>query len=316
MKRTYCQFFWVSTLLAWLTVPLAGAAAEPPSPRPACTDQERAALSKTDRAPVPPAACNLVLTTEARRPAPAPPRRAAAASCSPACRAGYFCVKGSCVSPCNPGCEAGEICAATGECVARNPAPAPAVVAITAAPPPPAPEPPPVFQATSGLGLGFRFSLLGTVQGSDAEGSDQMEPAYGFSPFIDVAVGRLVMLGAGATLSFNVRPFSERAPARKFDLVARIAGVVPLGQKLRLFGRFSPGYSRIILLSSQANRTQNPYGFVLGFEGGADILLTPGIFVTAGVAYDAGFHSQRLAFRARDSQTRYLQLFGALGLTL
>jgi hypothetical protein len=40
-----------------------------------------------------------------------------AATCEPACRDGFACVRGACVSACNPACEASERCTADARCV-------------------------------------------------------------------------------------------------------------------------------------------------------------------------------------------------------
>ncbi|MDQ3037669.1 MAG: hypothetical protein M3Y87_35075, partial [Myxococcota bacterium] len=38
------------------------------------------------------------------------PATDAGATCEPACRSGFACVRGECVSACNPACGAGERC--------------------------------------------------------------------------------------------------------------------------------------------------------------------------------------------------------------
>ena len=42
---------------------------------------------------------------------------AGAATCEPACRDGFTCLRGECVSACNPPCGAGERCTGAGMCL-------------------------------------------------------------------------------------------------------------------------------------------------------------------------------------------------------
>jgi hypothetical protein len=229
-----------------------------------------------------------------------------------------------------PAAPAGDV--ATAPAPAPTPAPAPAAsapqagdtgatpAATTAAPsavvaaatPMPAAAPATTSQRKIQLGLAFLPMGLGRYKYSTGplqKVTTDAAFAYGVGFSAGYEIIPNLIVGVAPQAIFNVK---EKDPvvaetsetATQYDLLARIAYVLPIADGTSVYAEVLPGYS--IIKTPAA-----PVGFVVGFGAGVAMDMTDRFFVNIGAGYQIGFQKWKAGANTFDTSTRYLRV--ALG---
>ena len=85
--------------------------------------------------------------------------------------------------------------------------------------------------------------------------------------------------------------------------MARLAYTFPVVETIGLYVAVLPGYS-----THQPCPADSAKGFVLAFEGGADMGITDRIFANLGAGYQLGFQSVTVVDDKFDARTRYVRV--------
>jgi hypothetical protein len=214
-----------------------------------------------------------------------------------------------------------------------SPASAPQPAAPTApaiAPLPPAAGPPPPEHAAAPDGrvtVGLTVAALpggtisiGSVNVTGGAYQGNASVAAGVTPFVDYALTPYVAVGLSPQLLFNVEKENDTTGATELDLLARLSVQVPAASRLVLFGRFSPGYSIVMLPSSTARAfpgatAGNPHGLVLDVSGGAAYLLSARLFLLFEAGYQLGLQRSTIVSDAGDEiDADYRTIYPHIGL--
>jgi Outer membrane protein beta-barrel domain len=117
--------------------------------------------------------------------------------------------------------------------------------------------------------------------------SQDLEFAFGLSPFFDYLLTPNFFVGFGPSYSFNVKgKDATGSSGTELDLLLRVGAGAPISDSVQLFGYLTPGYSVIMPPSGNGN---DPKGFVLGLHGGAMYSASPTVFLNADIGYQIGF---------------------------
>ncbi len=136
------------------------------------------------------------------------------------------------------------------------------------------------------MGLG---KLTTPINAEPIQGDASLAYGVGLSASFRVIAGFSV--GVAPQIIYNVNykvPPAGTAPhaVRETDLMARLAYTFPVVETIGLYVEALPGYSTI----PQPGGT-SATGFVIAFEGGADMGITDRIFANLGAGYQWGFQS-------------------------
>ena len=135
--------------------------------------------------------------------------------------------------------------------------------------------------------------------------------AFGIMPVFDYSVMPNFFVGFSPMYTFNVKDKDGMGDAAKeLDLMVRIGGMLPAGDKLNVYGYLSPGYS-IVMLPSGTQGIDNPKGLTVGVHAGAAFDVASNIFVNGQIGYQLGLQKTSVAGTDIDFKTNYLQI--ALG---
>ncbi len=215
---------------------------------------------------------------------------------------------------------------------AQEPAPAPAsatpppAVVVVPVVPVAAPAPgPTVVQPAEGpaefprrrLELGVAFIPIGvgsitTSGGASTITSDALF-AYGVGLSVSYRVFAGLTLGFAPQAIFNVgykpQGGAAAAPAGKeYDLLARIAYLLPLAESIAVYGELLPGYSKLSGVGSGA-----PNGLVLAFDVGVQMGLSDRLFVNIGGGYQWGFQKVAIMNMKYDNNVDFVRAQVAVG---
>jgi hypothetical protein len=195
---------------------------------------------------------------------------------------------------------------ARAEEVAPAPPPPPAVVAPIPDTAPPAPRPRRIKVGLSFLPMGIG-KITEPVGGTSIEGDALLAYGVGLSASFRVIAG--LELGIAPQIVYNVNyktypsPIVAPSAGKETDLMARVAYTFPIVETIGLYVAALPGYSSI----TQPG-TKSASGFVLAFEGGAEMALTDRIFANLGGGYQLGFQSVTVSGTKLDDRTKYVRL--------
>jgi len=161
------------------------------------------------------------------------------------------------------------------------------------------------------LGVMFELLPVGTLAAKPANGAGASADsvfAVGVAPFLDAAISPYLAVGISPQVIFRVKSDRDAGEsAKEVDIRARFTGRLPLSPKVGVFGRFSPGYSTILLPSATGTSTvsgSNLQGFVMDFAAGLEVAVLPNLFIVSGLGYQAGFQSDS----ANELHTNYLHV--------
>jgi hypothetical protein len=204
-----------------------------------------------------------------------------------------------------------------------SPTPPPAVVVVpvvpVAAPAPTVVQPAerPAEFPRRRLELGVAFIPIGvgsitTSGGASTITSDALF-AYGVGLSVSYRVFAGLTLGLAPQAIFNVGYKPEggaaAAPAGKeYDLLARIAYLLPLAESIAVYGELLPGYSKLSGVGSGA-----PNGLVLAFDVGVQMGLSDRLFVNIGGGYQWGFQKVSIMGMKYDNNVDFVRAQIAVG---
>jgi len=181
-------------------------------------------------------------------------------------------------------------------------APAPSAGDATA---PAAPTEPGVSQRKLQVGLSFLPMALGKF----TNGLDDQHPvtdaafAYGLGLSVGYEVLSGLIVGIAPQALLDVRGKNFPSSGKQFDLMVRIAYVLPLADKIGVYAEVLPGYS--LIKPDDGDTTKGP---VIAFGAGGVMDVTDRIFANLGVGYQIGY--QKLPTSV-DGKTSYVRV--ALG---
>ena len=136
--------------------------------------------------------------------------------------------------------------------------------------------------------------------------------AFGIMPVFDYSIMPNFFVGFSPLYAFNVKPKDATGDAAKeLDLMVRIGGMLPAGDKLNVYGYLSPGYSMI--MPSQGDSAK---GLTVGVHAGAAFDVASNIFVNGQVGYQLGFQKVSVGGQDADVKTNYLQIALGAGMRL
>ena len=195
--------------------------------------------------------------------------------------------------------------------LAGNSAHAEMPVAAAPAAPPVAPAPPgePAAPAARKLHVGLSFLPMGMgryIYSPDTMSTVKSEAAFAYG--IGVSAGyeilpRLVV-GVAPQVIFNVKekaPEIASDPVLQYDLLARVAYVLPLIEGTSIYAEVLPGYS-VIMNDAGAK------GVVVAFGLGANIDLSERVFVSLAAGYQMGFQSWSEGMNTFQTRTRFVRM--------
>jgi hypothetical protein len=173
----------------------------------------------------------------------------------------------------------------------------------------PAPAPPAAPQRRSELGLSFLPMALGRFTSSTNGVSSTADAsfAYGVGLSANHMVVRGLIVGLAPQAIFNISPKVDGGnAATQFDVLARVAYVLPIVDTIAVYAELLPGYSFIVPPSGATAK-----GPVVAFGGGCVMDMTDRILVNLGVDYQLGY--QKLPGDGLDTDVRTKYLRVALG---
>ena len=131
--------------------------------------------------------------------------------------------------------------------------------------------------------------------------------AYGASISVAYEVLPHLLVGVAPQAIWNVQ---EKTPevwtkaVSEYDLMARVAYMLPVAETIKVYGEFLPGYSLVRNIAGSA-------GWVLAFGAGVAMDLTDRFFANIGGGYQIGFQKWANGATSLESGTRYIRV--ALG---
>ncbi|HEY5935828.1 MAG TPA: outer membrane beta-barrel protein [Kofleriaceae bacterium] len=135
------------------------------------------------------------------------------------------------------------------------------------------------------------FGEIHTKEGDINDITVDTEFGYGIGGVIEFGVARNVMIGFAPRYLFHVKGEPHRDGGSQLDLAARLKAHFPVSPRASLFGFLSPGYSKVYLPDGSIFAGLDPGGLILGLGGGADIMMTPTVYLTIELGYTFGFQS-------------------------
>jgi hypothetical protein len=196
----------------------------------------------------------------------------------------------------------------SGSARAQTPAaavPAGQPVAVAPSPEPAAPSAPAVRKLHVGLsflpmGMGkyiYSPDTMSTVKSNAAF-------AYGFGLSVGYEILPRLVVGVAPQAVFNVKekePEIASNPVREYDLLARVAYVMPVVEGTSIYAEVLPGYS-VIMNDAGAK------GVVVAFGLGANIDLGERVFVSLAAGYQLGFQSWSEGTNTFQTRTRFVRM--------
>ncbi|HTR19418.1 MAG TPA: hypothetical protein VMH88_01080 [Gemmatimonadales bacterium] len=199
-------------------------------------------------------------------------------------------------------------------------APPPPVVIVPVVPVPPPPvvvTPPPAVPIELPLRrlevgvsfLGMAAGSLTTPSGATTASADALF-AYGVSLSVSYRVIAGLTLGIAPQAIFNVGykqdpgGFGGAPPAatKEYDLMARIAYLVPVAEAVTLYAEVLPGFSQL-----GQSGGGNASGPVVAFDVGAAMDMTERLFINLGFGYQKGFQSLKVMDTTYDSRVNFVR---------
>ncbi len=186
------------------------------------------------------------------------------------------------------------------------PATPPAAAVVDPFPAAPPPSPPSRWR----FGLSFLPMGLGKlttpIGGNPIQGDAALAYGVGLSASLRVIAGFSVGVAPQIISNVNYKvPPPGAAPdaVRETDLMARLAYTFPVVETIGLYVEALPGYSIITQAGGSSAK-----GFVVAFDGGADMGITDHIFANLAAGYQLGFQSLTVAGEKVDTRTRYVRV--------
>ena len=157
--------------------------------------------------------------------------------------------------------------------------------------------------------LGMAAGQLTTPGGASTVTADALF-AYGVSLAVSYRIIAGLSLGIAPQAIFNVGykedpgGFGGAPPAatKEYDLLARIAYMVPVAEGVNLYGEVLPGYSKL----GQASGG-NSAGPVVAFDVGLSMDMTERVFTSVGFGYQVGFQSLTGMNTTYDSRSTFVR---------
>jgi hypothetical protein len=128
--------------------------------------------------------------------------------------------------------------------------------------------------------------------------------AYGFGLSAGYEVLPRLVVGVAPQVIFNVKekaPEIISAPVLEYDLLARVAYVLPVVDGTSIYAEVLPGYS-VIMNDAGAK------GVVVAFGLGANIDLSERVFVSLATGYQVGFQSWSEGTNTFQTRTRFIRM--------
>ena len=99
-------------------------------------------------------------------------------------------------------------------------------------------------------------------------------------------------IGFAPRYLWHIKGEPYRDSGSQLDLAARFKFLFPASPRAELFGFLSPGYSMIFIPEGTSVFSGlDPAGLILGLGGGANIMVSPTLFVTLEAGYTWGWQS-------------------------
>jgi len=131
--------------------------------------------------------------------------------------------------------------------------------------------------------------------------------AYGFGVSAGYEIIPHLVVGVAPQAIFHVvekAPEIASEPVRQYDLLARVAYVLPVVEGTSVFAEALPGFS---VITNDAGSK----GFVVAFGLGASVDVSERVFVSLAGGYQLGFQSWKAGGNTFQTRTRYVR--AALG---
>jgi hypothetical protein len=149
---------------------------------------------------------------------------------------------------------------------------------------------------------------LGVLEsGPGTASSVGAEPAYGMMTTFDFLARHNLFAGFAPAYAFHVRARGappSASPGRKFDLLFRFGYSHAIGERVRAYGYFAPGYSFL----SQLNLGVESQGPLIGVHAGGQYGVTEAFFLAAEIGYQAGFQRSQYDLEHIAFSTNYIQI--------
>lgn len=146
------------------------------------------------------------------------------------------------------------------------------------------------------------------IEGPGINASTDTAVAFGFVGHVDYVITPNIMVGLMPQLLLNVKGENANESAKELDLMARVAGGLPMGEVM-LFGYLAPGYSFIFIPDAD----NNPKGLVLDFGFGGSYSINEAVYFSFDAGYQLGFQSVTANGQTGDIKTSFLHLGAGIG---
>lgn len=134
--------------------------------------------------------------------------------------------------------------------------------------------------------------------------------AYGVGLSVGYEILPCLVVGVAPQVIFNVKekaPEIVSDPVRQYDLLARIAYVLPVAAGTSVYAEVLPGFS---ILTNDAES----HGAVVAFGLGGSVDVSERVFVNLGAGYQLGFQSWSMGSNTFQSRTRFVRVALGAGL--